>query len=70
MTARLSFCLRLFIEKLPKHPEYSTAAPTEKARIKKLLKDVFPRAMELKKMLKEQYEKEREELEEKLAEEV
>jgi len=62
---------RLFIEKLPKHPEYSRATPTDKARIKKLLKEaVLPRAMDLKEKLKVKYEKEKEELEKQLQEEV
>ena len=61
---------RLFVEKLPKHPEYSKAVPTDKARIKKLLKQAFPRAMELKEKLKTQFEREKEELEEVIEEEV
>ena len=62
--------LSLFVEKLPKHPEYAKASPEDKARIKKLLKQVFPRAMELKEKLKEQFEKEKADMEEKIAAEV
>ena len=68
----LSSCfssLRLFIEKLPKHPEYSKAPATDKSRLKKLIKQAMPRAMELKEKLKEKYEKEKEEME-KIMEEV
>lgn len=61
---------RLFVEKLPKHPEYSKALPTDKARIKKLLKQAFPRAMELKDKLKVQFAREKEELEKVIEEEV
>ena len=57
------YCHSLFIEKLPKHPEYSKASPVEKNKIKKLLKQALPRAMELKDKLKELYEKEKEDLE-------
>lgn len=60
----------LFVEKLPKHPEYGKAAPPDKARIKKLLKEAFPRAMELKEKLKKRFEEEKEEYEKQLAEEV
>ena len=60
----------LFIEKIPKHPEFPKAAPTDKARIKKLLKQAFPRAMELKDKLRAQFEKEKKELENAIAEEV
>ena len=62
-----SFPLSLFVEKLPKHPEYSKALPADKVKIKKLLKVAFPRAMELKEKLKLQYEKEKEELERKVS---
>ena len=55
--------LSLFVEKLPKHPEYAKALPADRMKIKKLLKVAFPRAMELKEKLKLQYEKEKEELE-------
>ena len=58
------------MEKLPKHPEYAKASPEDKARIKKLLKQVFPRAMELKEKLKEQFEQEKVDMEEKIAAEV
>ena len=67
----LYLCLaRLFIEKLPKHPEYSKAPATDKTRIKKLLKQAMPRAMELKEKLKEKYEKEKEDLEQVIQQEV
>ena len=59
----------LFIEKLPKHPEYAKAPATDKSRIKKLLKQALPRAMELKEKLKSKYEKEKEELEKVIQEE-
>lgn len=62
--------IRLFIEKLPKHPEYAKAPPTDKTRIKKLVKQVLPRAMELKEKLKEKYGKEKGELEKALQQEV
>ena len=58
-----SLLASLFVEKLPKHPEYSKALPADKTKIKKLLKVAFPRAMELKQKLKAQYEKEKEDLE-------
>lgn len=61
---------RLFIEKLPKHPEYPKAPATDKSRIKKLLKQAMPRAMELKEKLRERYDKEKEELEQTLKAEV
>ena len=59
--------LSLFVEKLPKHPEYAKALPADRMKIKKLLKVAFPRAMELKEKLKLQYEKEKEELERKVS---
>ena len=54
---------RLFIEKLPKHCEYAKASPPEKSKIKKLLKQALPRAMELKEKLKIRYQQEKEDLE-------
>ena len=62
--------LRIFIEKLPKHPEYGKALPAEKARNKQLLKEALPRAMELKEKLRALYEEEKEALLEKIAIEV
>ena len=61
---------RLFIEKLPKHPEYGKAPASDKSRIKKLLKQALPRAMELKEKLKEKYEKEKLDLEKAIQSEV
>ena len=58
----------MFVEKLPKHPEYVKALPADKTKMKKLLKVAFPRAMELKAKLKIQYEKEKEDLERKMSE--
>ncbi len=64
-------CTSLFIEKLPKHPEYSKASPTEKARLRKLLKEaVMPRALDLKGKLKTKFEKEKEDMERAIQEEV
>ena len=60
----------LFIEKLPKHPDYAKATMEDKSRIKKLLKEVFPRAMELKNKLQDRFEVEKEERERQLKEEV
>ena len=63
---------RLFLEKLPKQyadynkPEYKP----ERAKIKKLVKEAFPRAEQLKKQLLTQYVADKEALEAKLAEEV
>lgn len=48
----------LFLEKLPKHPQYSQISPTELAAIKKQVKEIFPRAEKLKLLIKEQYAKE------------
>ena len=61
---------RLFIEKLPKHPEYGKAPASDKSRIKKLLKEALPRAMELKEKLKEKYKKEKLDLEKAIQSEV
>lgn len=62
----------LFLEKLPKHhPEYSKPEyKPDRMKIKKLVKEAFPRAEELKKKLTSQFESEKAVLEEKLAEEV
>ena len=68
----LPLSLRLFLEKLPKkHPDYSKPEyKQDRSKIKKLLKEAFPRAEELKKKLTIQFEAEKEALEKKLAEEV
>uniref|UniRef100_A0A1X7SSA8 USP8 dimerisation domain-containing protein n=1 Tax=Amphimedon queenslandica TaxID=400682 RepID=A0A1X7SSA8_AMPQE len=50
----------LFIEKLPKHPEYSRAPATEKQRVKKLVKSSFDQALLCKERLKEKYTQEKE----------
>ena len=53
------------------HPDYSKPEyKQDRAKIKKLLKEAFPRAEELKKKLTIQFEAERDALERKLAEEV
>ncbi len=62
--------IRLFIEKLPKHPEYAKAPAVDKSKTKKLLKQALPRAMELKQQLKARYDKERDEMERVIREEV
>ena len=51
---------RLFIEKLPKHSEYSKAPQSDKARVKKLVKSSFDQALLCKKRLKEKYTQEKE----------
>uniref|UniRef100_A0A1X7TST2 MPN domain-containing protein n=1 Tax=Amphimedon queenslandica TaxID=400682 RepID=A0A1X7TST2_AMPQE len=50
----------LFIEKLPKHHEYSRAPATEKQRVKKLVKSSFDQALLCKERLKEKYTQEKE----------
>ena len=47
------------MEKLPKHPGYGKAPATDRARVKKLLKPAFERAMELKDKLRVKYEQEK-----------
>ena len=66
----LSF--RLFLEKLPKlYPDYNKPEyRVDRAKIKKLVKEAFPRAEELKRKLLKWFEAEKEVLEEKLAQEV
>ncbi|XP_060787178.1 STAM binding protein b isoform X2 [Neoarius graeffei] len=51
--------ITLFIEKLPKHPEYkSSNIPEKKDTLKKLKEVAFPQAEELKKCLLRRYERE------------
>uniref|UniRef100_W5KDA0 STAM binding protein b n=1 Tax=Astyanax mexicanus TaxID=7994 RepID=W5KDA0_ASTMX len=51
--------ITLFIEKLPKHPEYKLSnIPEKKDTLKKLKEIAFPQAEELKKCLLRRYEKE------------
>lgn len=51
--------ITLFIEKLPKHPEYKLSTiPEKKDTLKKLKEVAFPQAEELKKCLLKRYEKE------------
>ena len=72
LSPSLPLSLRHFLEKLPKkHPDYSKPEyKQDRSKIKKLLKEAFPRAEELKKKLTIQFEAEKEALEKKLAEEV
>ena len=60
------------MEKLPKqYPDYNKPEFKEdRAKIKKLVKEAFPRAEQLKKHLLSRFEAEKRALEEKLAEEV
>ena len=62
--------LRLFVEKLPKHPGFSKLTPVDKARVNKLLNPAFERALELKKKLKVKFEQERDEHVKKMESEV
>ena len=66
------FSLRLFLEKLPKqYPDYNKPEyKAERAKVKKLVKEAFPRAEQLKKHLLSQFQAEKKALETKLAEEV
>lgn len=57
--------ISLFVEKLPKHPDYSSAPAGDVSAIKKKVKLVFPIAEELKSILKKRYT----EIEKKRAEE-
>ncbi|XP_076127272.1 STAM binding protein b [Alosa pseudoharengus] len=51
--------ITLFIEKLPKHPEYKNSAiPEKKDTLKKLKEIAFPQAEELKKHIFRRYERE------------
>ena len=61
--------LRLFLEKLPKHhPEYNKPEyKVDRAKIKKLVKEAFPRAEELKKKLISRFDAEKDALEQKHA---
>ena len=52
--------IRLYVEKLPKHPGYSKAPPADKSRVKKLIGPALDQALELKKKLKQKYEQEKE----------
>lgn len=67
-----AFIPRLFLEKLPKeYPDYNKPEyKVDRNKIKKLVKEAFPRAEELKKKLLIYYEAEKAALEAKLAEEV
>lgn len=67
-----AFIPRLFLEKLPKeYPDYNKPEyKVDRNKIKKLVKEAFPRAEELKKKLLIHYEAEKAALEAKLAEEV
>ena len=67
-----SIMLRLFLEKLPKeYPEYNKPEyKVDRSKIKKLVKEAFPRAEELKKKLLSHFEAEKAALETKLTEEV
>ena len=60
------------MEKLPKeYPDYNKPEfKVDRAKIKKLVKEAFPRAEQLKKQLLSRFEAEKNALEEKLAEEV
>ncbi|KAL3875582.1 hypothetical protein ACJMK2_033520 [Sinanodonta woodiana] len=64
--------ITLFVEKLPKHPDYSTAPASDVLNMKTQVKKVFPIAENLKAQLKVKFtemEKKRSEQEKKLAEE-
>jgi proteasome lid subunit RPN8/RPN11 len=62
----------LFVEKLPKeYPDYNKPEfKVDRAKIKKLVMEAFPRAEQLKKQLLSRFEAEKNALEEKLAEEA
>ena len=46
----------LFVEKIPKHPEYKAAETAkEKVRVMKTLKTVMPKCEEIKKLIRKQY---------------
>lgn len=65
--------ISLFVEKLPKHPDFKTAPPEDVSAIKKKVKASFPVAEELKAKLKERYaaqERRRQEEERKIKEEL
>lgn len=47
--------ITLFVEKLPKHPEYQNVESSDKARTKQKLMEVFPVAEKLKSKLLEKY---------------
>uniref|UniRef100_A0A672REL9 STAM binding protein b n=1 Tax=Sinocyclocheilus grahami TaxID=75366 RepID=A0A672REL9_SINGR len=51
-------CITLFIEKLPKHPEYKLCSIPEKENLRMLKETAFPQAEQLKKHLLRRYEKE------------
>ena len=49
----------LFVEKIPKHPEYRSAEiAKEKGRAMKTLKNVMPKCEEIKKLIRSQYNEE------------
>lgn len=65
--------ISLFVEKLPKHPDYKASPPTELSNIRKKVKLVFPLAEEIKSKLLKSYseiEKKRKEEERKQQEEL
>ena len=51
-------CFSLYIEQLPKHPEYRTANPDDKARVKTNCTKLIPLAEEIKSRIKARYERE------------
>ncbi|XP_023238620.1 STAM-binding protein-like [Centruroides sculpturatus] len=53
--------VRLFVEKLPKHPEYQNVGTIDKANTKQKLKEIFTIAEKLKSKLLEKYSREYEE---------
>ncbi|XP_063969072.1 STAM-binding protein-like [Lytechinus pictus] len=50
--------MTIFVEKLPKHPQYKSARPEDIKSAKKNLKAAFPNAEETKKKLREKYAEE------------
>lgn len=50
--------ITLFVEKLPKHPEYKNSLPSEKQATNQKLKEVFPLAEKLKATILEKYKRE------------
>ncbi|KAL5019088.1 hypothetical protein ScPMuIL_004810 [Solemya velum] len=50
--------LSLFVEKLPRHPDYLSAPATEINKLKKKVKQVFPLAEDIKNKLKKRYTEE------------
>lgn len=65
--------ISLFVEKLPKHPDFKTAPAADLSEIRKKVKASFPVAEQLKAKLKDRYtaqEKKRQEVEKRLQEEM